>query len=178
MASDVPDRDLRFLADWHDELGLDRLRAGLIDGTLVAWWRHYSTGKYHEIPRADWQKERAVELAVGWGWQLGPPISFSSSEPVLWCTIYAARRGPSKRPKKSKQRKKADRLRSGRPREYDHDAIAKIAEDLPGIDDHLALFLDRVCQVCKEHGPPIKVPKATLLTRICRPIFLRRKNTK
>jgi hypothetical protein len=87
---------------------------------------------------------------------------------------------PGKRARQPQKRRTAGaaRLPGGRPREYDRDAIAKIAEDLLGIDDHLERFLGRVRQGCKEHRPPIKAPKPTLLTKICRPIFLRRKDAK
>ena len=94
-AGSVPVKDLRPPADWHDELGLDRQRADLINGDLIAWWQHYATGEYHEIPRAYWRGERAVEFANGgWGWPLGGGL-FSSEEHHR-CAIYMARPGPSK----------------------------------------------------------------------------------
>jgi hypothetical protein len=73
-------------------------------------------------------------------------------------------------------RKAVEWLRSGRPREYEHDAIIKIAEDLIliGVDDRLARLVERVCHECKNRH--IKVPRPTLLTEICRPIFLRAKS--
>jgi hypothetical protein len=94
MASDVPVkdlRDLRPLANWRDELGLDRLRADLINGDLDAWWQHYTTGDYRRIPRAHWQQKRAVEHALGWGWSIGGGL-FSPDVPFRSCAIHAARR--------------------------------------------------------------------------------------
>jgi hypothetical protein len=71
MASDVPVKYLRPLVDWRDELGLHRLRADLIGGDLDAWWYDHYTGEYHQIPRAHWQQERAVERAIESGWPIG-----------------------------------------------------------------------------------------------------------
>jgi hypothetical protein len=108
MASAVPVKDLRRLAAWADELGFDRLKADLIDGDLVAWWQHPTTGEWHEIPRAYWEEEGAVKRAAGgWGWPLGGLFSsdFRSA------AIYAAR-GPSKgakQPKQSRQSKQRNK---------------------------------------------------------------------
>jgi hypothetical protein len=119
-----------------------------------------------------------VELAVGWGWHLGPLLSFGS-EPGHLCEIYAARRGPSKRPKRHKkpeQPKKADRLRRGRPREYDHDDIANVAEDLikGGVDSTLDDFVGRVRSKLElDHKP---APKDTVLNGICAPIYKRERS--
>jgi len=68
------------------------------------------------------------------------------------------------------------RLPRGRPREYHLAAITGVAEDLIliGVDDYLDRFVERVWNECKKRN--IKVPKAplsTLLTQICRPIYLR-----
>ena len=88
-AGSVPVKDLRLPADWRDELGLDRQRADLINGDLGAWWQHYATGEYHEIPRAYWRGERAVEFANGgWGWLLLGGLF--SSEGSHSCAIYMA----------------------------------------------------------------------------------------
>ena len=95
MTSDVPVKELRPLADWRDELGLDRLRADLIDGDLDAWWQHYATGEWHQIPRAHWQREKTVEDAIGWGWPVGGGL-FSRDH--HWCAIHAARPRPSATP--------------------------------------------------------------------------------
>jgi hypothetical protein len=89
MAS-VPVKDLRPLADWRDELGLDRLRADLIDGDLDACWYDHATGEFHQIPRAYWRRNKAVEHAIGWGWLIGGGL-FSFSSSVRSCEIYAAR---------------------------------------------------------------------------------------
>jgi hypothetical protein len=94
MASDIPVRDLRPLADWRDELGLDRLRADLIDGGLDACWYDHATGDYHPIPRVHWREKKAVEHALGWGWPLGD--MFSSDTRL--CTIYAWRPVPPATP--------------------------------------------------------------------------------
>jgi hypothetical protein len=88
LASDVPVKDLRPLAEWRDELGLDRLRANLIDGDLDAWWYDHATGEFHQIPRTHWQKEN-VQLAIAWGWFIGGGL-FSRDN--RWCVIHAARR--------------------------------------------------------------------------------------
>ena len=73
------------------------------------------------------------------------------------------------------------RLRRGRPREYKHDAITKVAEDLIliGIDAALDRFVERVWHECKARG--IKVPKnslATMLTEICKPVYERAQSVK
>ena len=73
------------------------------------------------------------------------------------------------------------RLRRGRPREYDRDAITKVAEDLIliGIDAALDRFVERVWHECKARG--IKVPKnslATMLTEICKPVYERAQSVK
>jgi len=101
MASDVPVRDLRPLADWRDESGLDRLTAELIGGDLDAWWYDDATGEYHQIPRAHWRQQKAVVHAIAWGWPIGG--LFSLSAPVRLCAIYAARCGPSKQPTQSRR---------------------------------------------------------------------------
>jgi hypothetical protein len=61
MASDVPVKELRPLNDWLGELGLDRLRADLINGDLDAWWQDGLTGEWRQIPRASWRQKGAVE---------------------------------------------------------------------------------------------------------------------
>ena len=86
MTRDVPIKDLRPLAAWRDELGLDRLKADLINGDLDAWWYDHDTGEYHQIPRAHWQREKVVERAIGWGWVIGGLFS-----PGRRCAIHAAR---------------------------------------------------------------------------------------
>jgi hypothetical protein len=67
------------------------------------------------------------------------------------------------------------RRRLGRPREYDHDAITKVAEDLAretGVDDDLDPFCVRVRNECKNKRPPIKTPKSrSQMRKICRPIW-------
>src|SRR5262249_60735179 len=67
-------------------------------------------------------------------------------------------------------------LRRGRPREFDHDALTGVAEDcaMEGVEDYLDRFVERVRHECKLRR--IKVPKDTLLTEICRPVFLRAKS--
>jgi hypothetical protein len=64
------------------------------------------------------------------------------------------------------------RLRRGRPREYDHDAITKVAEDLAretGVDDDLDPFCVRVRNECKNKRPRIKTPKSrSQMRKICR----------
>jgi hypothetical protein len=96
MASGVPVKDLRPLADWRNELGLDRLTTDLTDGDLDTWWYDHATGKWHRIPREHWRQENAVEHAIGWGWRIGGGLF--SSDVVRLCAIYAARPGPSATP--------------------------------------------------------------------------------
>jgi hypothetical protein len=69
------------------------------------------------------------------------------------------------------------RLRSGRPRAYDHDAITRVAEACiaMGVDDYLDRFVERVRNECKPHH--IKTPKDTVLTEICAAIY-KREHTK
>jgi hypothetical protein len=109
MTSDVPVKDLRPLEDWRDELGLDRLRADLINGELDAWWHDHTTGEWHQIERAHWQKKIggrcAVKHASGWGWLLGGG-PFSSG--VRLCAIHAAR--PAKHA-------------GGKPRTFDRESL-------------------------------------------------------
>jgi hypothetical protein len=109
MASTAPVKELRSLADWRDELGLDRLRADLINGDLDAWWQRYETGEWHQIPRAHWRQERAVEVAVeewgmGSGWAFGP---FSSDLVRLWAARPLPSRvaEPASEPSSSEQRR-------------------------------------------------------------------------
>jgi hypothetical protein len=67
------------------------------------------------------------------------------------------------------------RLRPGRPPEYDHAAIAKVAEDLAretGVDDHLDPFCVRVRDECKNKRLRIKMPKSrSQMRKICRPTW-------
>jgi hypothetical protein len=92
--AEKPDRSgrRRSLADWRDELGLDRLIADLVDGDLDACWYDHGTGEFHEIPRLHWQPEHAlnqVKRAIGWGWR----IKRDDGGLFQWdhCKIYAAR---------------------------------------------------------------------------------------
>lgn len=60
----------------------------------------------------------------------------------------------------------------GRPREYDHDAIIRVAEALireRGVDDYFNRFVGRVRDDCKRLH--IKSPQHTQMKEICRPIF-------
>src|SRR5262249_32279125 len=64
------------------------------------------------------------------------------------------------------------RLPGGRPREYDHDAIIRVAEALVrelGVDDYFNRFVGRVRDDCKRLH--IKSPQPTQIKKICRPIF-------
>jgi hypothetical protein len=65
------------------------------------------------------------------------------------------------------------RLRSGRPRDYNHDAITGVAEACIaiGVDDYLDRFVERVRNVCKLRH--IQSPRDTVLTKICAPIYKR-----
>jgi hypothetical protein len=91
MTTGVPVKELRPLADWLAELGLDGLHAGLLSGDLDAYWQHYATGEWHLVPRADWQQKSRVESAVmGFEWRLGGRWP-SDLDHV--CPIYAARPG-------------------------------------------------------------------------------------
>jgi len=123
----VPVKELRLLADWRDELGLDRLRADLIDGTLVAWWQHWETGEWHQIPRAHWQGKvagrDALEHALGWGWGIGGGFPFSSQE-FHPCALRAARPGPSKRPQLKQPRHGNKRVQKA--------VIRRVHEKYPG----------------------------------------------
>ena len=73
------------------------------------------------------------------------------------------------------------RRRRGRPREYDRDAMTRVAEDLIliGIDTALDRFVERVWNECKPRG--IKRPKnplTTMLTEICKPVYERAQSVK
>jgi len=95
--------ELRPVVEWHDELGLPRLRTDLINGNLVARGYDPLGGEWLQIPQAHWQQERAVERAVGGcGWPIGGGL-FSPDVPFRLCAIYAARPGPSKEPKEPRQ---------------------------------------------------------------------------
>jgi hypothetical protein len=99
----VPVKDLRPLADWRDELGLDRLTADLINGDLDAYHDDPLTGEYHPIPRAHWEGEKAVVHAIAHGWPIGGGLFFPDI-PFRVCAIHAARPGSSKRPKQHRKR--------------------------------------------------------------------------
>jgi hypothetical protein len=66
-------------------------------------------------------------------------------------------------------------LRRGRPREYDHGALTGVAEDcaMTVVEDYLDRFVERVRHECKLRH--IKAPKDTVLTDICKLVFLRAK---
>jgi hypothetical protein len=101
MASDVPGKDLRPLADWRAELGLVRLKADLINRDLDAWYYDPLTGQWHQIPRRHWQGKvagrDALEHALGWGWPIGGGLSAPDIH-IRSCAIHAARPGPSVTP--------------------------------------------------------------------------------
>jgi hypothetical protein len=64
----------------------------------------------------------------------------------------------------------------GRPRKFDRDDIADVAKDLAKygvttLDD----FVDRVAGTLELQGKP--VPGETVLTEICKPVYLRAKGT-
>jgi hypothetical protein len=63
------------------------------------------------------------------------------------------------------------KLRRGRPPEYDRAAITAIARDVikRGVDDHLDWYVERVANDLRQQG--YKVPKSTMLTEICAPIY-------
>ena len=69
-AGSVPD-DVKRLAQWVDEFGLNRVTVALIAGHLIAWWYDHETGEFHQIPRAYWQNAEQVKQAAGWGWLVG-----------------------------------------------------------------------------------------------------------
>ena len=61
----------------------------------------------------------------------------------------------------------------GRPREYDHDALTRVAEDcakVAHLEDHLDRFMERVRHECSLLH--IKAPVDSQLTKICKPVFL------
>jgi hypothetical protein len=62
----------------------------------------------------------------------------------------------------------------GRPRKFDHNAIADVAKDLAewGVTT-LEDFVDRVGGTLETQGKP--VPRRTVLKKICRPVYLRAK---
>jgi hypothetical protein len=65
------------------------------------------------------------------------------------------------------------RLPSGRPPEYDDDAIAGVAKNCAkhGVEEFLARFVERVSHECGDSRPPIRAPKLTKMRDICRPIW-------
>jgi hypothetical protein len=99
MGSDVPVKELRPLAEWRDELGLDRLRDDLINGDLDAWYFDPLNGQWHGIPRAHWRREEAAETALGWGWTIGEGPIFTPDPHIFRrCKIHAARPASHDRP--------------------------------------------------------------------------------
>jgi hypothetical protein len=70
----------------------------------------------------------------------------------------------------------AARLPRGRPRKYDHDDIADVAEDLikGGVDSTLDDFVGRVRSQLELQSK--KTPGDTVLTEICAPIYKRERN--
>lgn len=72
---------------------------------------------------------------------------------------------------------KPKRRSGGRPREYDHAAIAAVAQEIVSDGDaNLDRFVERVGHVLKERG--MKPPKNTLLEEICGPIYERAKSSR
>jgi hypothetical protein len=66
------------------------------------------------------------------------------------------------------------KLRRGRPPAYDRAKITAVAEELiagRGPDEHCDWFIDRVAGELERRG--IAVPKDTVLTEICAPIYKR-----
>jgi hypothetical protein len=71
-AGSVPVNPLKPLADWIDELGLDRVTADLIAGRLNAWWYDLEIGEFQLIRRVHWNDAKEVNQAAGWGWLKRP----------------------------------------------------------------------------------------------------------
>jgi hypothetical protein len=63
------------------------------------------------------------------------------------------------------------RLRSGAPRQYDHDRIIGVAKALIliGVDVQFGWFVERVRNECDRLG--IETPRRSQMRKICRPIW-------
>jgi hypothetical protein len=82
--------DLKRLAEWIDELGLDRVTADLIAGRLNAWWYDHETAQFHPIPRVHWQSAKQIKRAASsWGW---PVKRDDDGRLFSWdcCKVFAA----------------------------------------------------------------------------------------
>jgi hypothetical protein len=115
-AGSVPVDHLKPLAEWIDELGLDRVTTDLIAGRLNACWYDHETGEFHSIPRVHWQNAKQIKHAVGWGW-LGKRDD-GRFFPHDGCKIFAAEAQapvPASQPIKRA---------GGRPKKYDWERAA------------------------------------------------------
>jgi hypothetical protein len=88
-------------------------------------------------------------------------------------------------PSMSQQRQKRKRKparRVGRPRDYEHDAIAGLTADYihnNGLPRTQALLCEKVADACRDHKPhSIEVPSPTLLKDIVRPVWRAAKRQK
>jgi hypothetical protein len=112
------------------------------------------------------RQPQAVSLIKGWV----QPISIRQAQVVSILGRFSrlvARAG-------GMVRAAVARLPRGRPREYDHEAITDVAENLAretGVDDHLDPFFKRVRDECKNKRPRHKTPGRTQMREICRPIW-------
>ena len=72
----VPVNDLKSLAEWLANLGLEKLTSDLMTGGLETRWYDHETGEFHSIPRLHWQNAEQVRDAAGRGW---PPLRRTGS---------------------------------------------------------------------------------------------------
>ena len=104
----VPVNDRKRLAEWIDQLGLDRVTTDLIAGRLNAWWYDHETGEFHPLPREHWENAEQVRHAANWGHGVGYRFLQDSPDGRSY-QIFAAEAHVASRPIKRAQPSKRRR---------------------------------------------------------------------
>ena len=110
--------------------------------------------------------------------QMEPADSFSTTwSPFDEYEVVPVELPPSSRKTTSPKRKRKPAGLVGRPRDYEHGAIAGLAEDYirnNGLPRTQTLLREKVADACRNHKPrTIEVPSETVLKEITRPVWWR-----
>ena len=117
----VPVNDRKRLAEWIDQLGLDRVTTDLIAGRLNAWWYDHETGEFHPLPREHWENAEQVRHAANWGHGVGYRFLQDSPDGRSY-QIFAAEAQasqPIKRAQSRKQSRKPKKKDRYKPKQAD-----------------------------------------------------------